>query len=77
MKDLEEIVIKKEGAIPLKIKDIASVRLVPKPHRGAANLNGDKEVVGGIVMVRYHADTYKVLKAIKEKSPPYKRVILM
>ncbi|GAA8825831.1 CusA/CzcA family heavy metal efflux RND transporter [Helicobacter pylori] len=67
LKDLEEIVVKKEGAIPLKIKDIASVRLAPKPRRGAANLNGDKEVVGGIVMVRYHADTYKVLKAIKEK----------
>lgn len=67
MKDLEEIVIKKEGVIFLKIKDIVSVRLMLKLCRGVVNFNGDKEVVGGIVMVRYYVDIYKVFKVIKEK----------
>lgn len=67
MKDLEEIVIKKEGVIFLKIKDIVSVRLMLKLCRGVVNFNGDKEVVGGIVMVCYYVDIYKVFKVIKEK----------
>lgn len=59
--------IKKEGVIFLKIKDIVSVRLMLKLCRGVVNFNGDKEVVGGIVMVRYYVDIYKVFKVIKEK----------
>ncbi len=65
--DIENIIIKTLNTIPLRIKDIAEVNLVPKPRRGAADLNGDGEVVGGIVMVKYGGNTYQTLQKIKQK----------
>ncbi|PAF48305.1 cation transporter [Helicobacter sp. 12S02232-10] len=65
--DLGNIVLKNQDGIPLKIKDVATINLTPKPRRSAADLNGQGEVIGGIVMVRYHADTYGVLQNIKKK----------
>ncbi|WP_121756798.1 efflux RND transporter permease subunit [Helicobacter felis] len=67
LKDLGEIVLKTPNLTPIKLKDIATLNLTPKPRRSVANLNGTDEVVGGVVMVRYHADTYSILGRIKEK----------
>ena len=70
LKDLDDIrtlaVTTKDG-VPLTIGDIARVELVPGNRRGMADLNGEGEVVGGIVMVRYGADVYSVIADIKEK----------
>ncbi|WP_285602676.1 CusA/CzcA family heavy metal efflux RND transporter [Helicobacter sp. NHP22-001] len=67
LKDLGEIVLKTPNLTPIKLKDVATLNLTPKPRRSVANLNGKQEVVGGIVMVRYHADTYRILERIKAK----------
>ncbi|CRF48176.1 Cobalt-zinc-cadmium resistance protein CzcA; Cation efflux system protein CusA [Helicobacter heilmannii] len=67
LKDLGEIVLKTPNLTPIKLKDVATLNLTPKPRRSVANLNGTQEVVGGIVMVRYHADTYRILERIKAK----------
>lgn len=65
--DLGEIVIKNISGIPIKISDIAQINLVPKERRGIAELNGKGEVVGGVAMVRYGADTFSVIKALKSR----------
>jgi len=65
--DIENITIKVMDTIPLKIKDIASVNIVPKSRRGMAELNGEGETVGGIVVVRYGENPYAVIKAVKQK----------
>uniref|UniRef100_UPI000CF0EC05 efflux RND transporter permease subunit n=1 Tax=Helicobacter bizzozeronii TaxID=56877 RepID=UPI000CF0EC05 len=67
LEDLSQIVLKAPNLTPIKLKDIATINFTPKPRRSVANLNGTDEVVGGIVMVRYHADTYAILQRIKEK----------
>ncbi|WP_104758938.1 efflux RND transporter permease subunit [Helicobacter bizzozeronii] len=67
LEDLSQIVLKAPNLTPIKLKDIATINFTPKPRRSVANLNGEQEVVGGIVMVRYHADTYAILQRIKEK----------
>ncbi|RDU72947.1 AcrB/AcrD/AcrF family protein [Helicobacter aurati] len=65
--DLENTFIKMQGNVPLRIRDIAEVTLVPQTRRGVADVNGEREVVGGIVMVKYNGNTYETLKRIKEK----------
>lgn len=65
--DIENITIKNENNIPLKIKDIAEVNITSKDRRGMVDLNGEGETVGGIVIVRFGQNPYAVIKAVKEK----------
>ncbi|MDF1883113.1 efflux RND transporter permease subunit [Sulfurimonas sp. SAG-AH-194-C21] len=65
--DIRKLVITTKGGIPLIINDIARVELTPAPRRGMADLNGEGEVVGGIVLVRYGEDVYSAIERIKEK----------
>ncbi|WP_163556287.1 efflux RND transporter permease subunit [Helicobacter suis] len=67
LQDLGKIVLKAPNRTPIKLTDIATINFTPKPRRSVANLNGTDEVVGGVVMVRYHADTYSILERIKQK----------
>ena len=64
---IEDITLQTVNNTPLKIGDIATVREVPQNRRGMADLNGQGEVVGGIVVVRFGENPYKVIKAVKEK----------
>ncbi|PUE65830.1 efflux RND transporter permease subunit [Arcobacter caeni] len=65
--DIENITIKTLNNIPLKIKDIADVNITSKDRRGMAELNGQGETIGGIVIVRQGENPYSVIKAVKEK----------
>ena len=72
VKDITKLTIASRNGVPLTIGDIARVELTPAPRRGVADLNGEGEVVGGIVMVRYGADVYSVIKKINEKMKSLK-----
>ncbi len=65
--DLGNIVIKTRNGNPLKVSDVAVIDLVPSYRRGMADLNGQGEVIGGIVIVRYKENAYAVIQEIKEK----------
>ncbi len=65
--EMENITIKTVNSIAIRIKDIAEVDIVPSSRRGMADLNGEGEVVGGIVVVRFGENPYRVIKDIKEK----------
>lgn len=70
LKDLDGIralVVAQTGGTPITIGDIARVELIPEGRRGMADLNGEGEVVGGIVMVRYGEDVYAAIARIKAK----------
>lgn len=69
-KNLEEIAsigIKTINSIPLTLNDISDVRIVPSYRSGFAELNGEGEVVGGIVVVRHKENAYQVIQNVKEK----------
>ena len=51
----------------LKLGDICYISEVPALRMGVADYNGEGQVVGGIVVIRYSADTYKTLQIIKQK----------
>ncbi|WP_320035736.1 CusA/CzcA family heavy metal efflux RND transporter [Halarcobacter sp.] len=65
--DIENITIKTNDSIPLLVKDIAQVNITPTNRRGMADLNGQGETVGGIIVVRYGENPYDVIKRVKEK----------
>ena len=52
---------------PILLGDVARVGVGPEIRRGLADWNGEGEVVGGIVIVRYGADTLRVIADVKEK----------
>jgi len=52
---------------PLLLKDIATIRKGPSSRRGIAELDGEGEVVGGIIVMRYGENALKTIEAVKEK----------
>ena len=65
--DIRKLVVATRDGVPLTIANIGRVELTPANRRGVADLNGEGEVVGGIVMTRYGEDVYTVLGRIKDK----------
>ena len=55
------------GGTPILVRDVASVGRGPDIRRGLAELNGEGEVVGGIVVMRYGENALAVIERIKEK----------
>lgn len=62
----------KDGT-PIYVRDIANVELGPDIRRGAAELNGQGEVVGGVVVVRYGENALAVIQRVKAKLADIKR----
>ena len=67
VQDLEMLVVKSAGGVPVLIRDLARVELVPEERRGLTELNGDGEVVSGIAMARYGQNALNVIGNIKQK----------
>ena len=61
------------GGVPVTVGDVARVQIVPDFRRGIAELNGQGEVAGGVIVVRQGADTLSVIKAVKEKLAELQR----
>jgi Cu(I)/Ag(I) efflux system membrane protein CusA/SilA len=55
------------GGTPVLLGQVADVQFGPDMRRGIAELNGDGETVGGIVVVRYGVDTRQVIRAVKAR----------
>ncbi|MBP1750906.1 MAG: silA, partial [Deltaproteobacteria bacterium] len=66
--DVENIAIKTNNlGTPVFLKDIATVKLGPEIRRGLADLNGQGEVTGGIVVVRFGENVLNAIERVKEK----------
>jgi len=65
--DLEQIVLKTERGTPVRIRDVARVELGPDERRGLTELDGEGEVVSGIVLQRDGEKALTVIKNIKSK----------
>ncbi len=55
------------NGVPILLRDVANVQFGPDERRGIADLNGDGETVGGIVVVRYGANARQVILDVKQK----------
>ncbi len=64
--DIENIVLKSNAGVPLRLSDVARVELVPDERRGITELNGEGEVASGIVLQRDGANALTVIENAKE-----------
>jgi Cu(I)/Ag(I) efflux system membrane protein CusA/SilA len=65
--DIENIAVSNTNGIPIRIKDIGSVQMGSDLRLGIFDENGEGEVVGGIVVMRYGENADRVITAVKEK----------
>src|SRR5712675_2094271 len=59
--DLEQIVLKAGGSVPVLLRDVARIELGPDERRGVAELNGEGEAAGGIVLQRFGQNALEVI----------------
>ncbi|HRO85623.1 MAG TPA: efflux RND transporter permease subunit [Niabella sp.] len=65
--DIENIALQNNNGIPVRVKDIGSVQMGGDLRLGIFDMDGEGEVVGGIVVMRYGENADKVINAVKEK----------
>ena len=67
LKDIEEISVGSYKSIPIQLKDVADVQMSSDIRLGIVEENGEGEVAGGIVVMRYGENAKDVIDNVKEK----------
>jgi copper/silver efflux system protein len=75
LQDFDDIVLKVQNGTPVYLKQVGTVHLGPDLRRGVAELNGEGETVGGIVVMRYGENALKVIDGIKKKFEEIKKAL--
>ena len=63
--DIGNITLRSIGGVPINLKDVARIEIVPSERRGIAELNGEGEVASGIVLQRVGANALDVIENAK------------
>lgn len=71
--DIENIALTNYNGIPVRVKDIGSVQMGGELRLGIFDENGEGEVVGGIVVMRYNENADKVIEQVKKKMADVQR----
>ena len=58
---------------PVRLRDVAQVHLGPELRRGVVDLNGEGEVAGGVVVMRYGENALATIKAVRTKLEELKK----
>jgi len=68
IEDLQRIPLQVDNnGSPLLLKDVADIRLGPQMRRGITDLNGEGEVVSGVIVMRFGENAQGVIEAVKAK----------
>jgi Cu(I)/Ag(I) efflux system membrane protein CusA/SilA len=67
LSDLEQIFVKNDRGVPVLLRDVARVELTPDERRGITEMNGEGEVVSGIVLQRFEENALAVIKNVKDR----------
>src|SRR5246500_2820183 len=73
--DFNNIVLKVENGTPVYLRQVGNVHLGPDLRRGIAELNGEGETVGGVVVMRYGENALKVIDGVKKKFEEIKKAL--
>ncbi|MBS0642380.1 MAG: efflux RND transporter permease subunit, partial [Proteobacteria bacterium] len=65
--DIEQIVLSMQNGVPVRLADVARVELGPDERRGISELNGEGEVVSGIVLQRGGQNALAVIDNVKKR----------
>src|SRR5882672_4702191 len=55
------------GGTPIRVRDVAQVRIGPDIRRGVAELDGKGEAVGGIIVMRFGENALRVIEGVKAR----------
>jgi Cu(I)/Ag(I) efflux system membrane protein CusA/SilA len=62
-----------KNGTPLLLKDLADITLGPQMRRGVAELNGEGETVGGVIVMRFGENAQQTIEAVKTKITELKK----
>jgi Cu(I)/Ag(I) efflux system membrane protein CusA/SilA len=65
--DFRSIPLSVTNATPVLLRDVATVQLGPEPRRGIAELDGEGEVAGGVVVMRSGKNALTTIEAVKAR----------
>ncbi|WP_272657318.1 efflux RND transporter permease subunit [Providencia sp. PROV118] len=66
--DFNKIYLKTpENGVPIYLQDVARIQEGPEMRRGVAELNGEGEVVGGVILLRSGENARNVIQDVKQK----------
>jgi Cu(I)/Ag(I) efflux system membrane protein CusA/SilA len=72
--DFEDINVGLDSrAVPIRLRDVARLQLGPEMRRGIAELNGEGEVTGGVVVMRQGENALSTISAVKSRIEDLKR----
>ncbi|MEM0650411.1 efflux RND transporter permease subunit [Klebsiella huaxiensis] len=71
--DFNQVVIASRNGVPVLLSDVASARRGPAIRRGVAELNGEGEVAGGIIIMRSGKNALTTINAVKAKLAEVKK----
>lgn len=67
VEEIENISLKTVNATPITVKDVATVQMTGETRLGIFDVDGEGEVVGGIVVMRYGENADEVIQGVKKK----------
>ncbi len=67
VEDLRNLPLRTSNRVPVLLKDVAEVRLGPEMRRGIAELDGEGEVAGGIVVMRSGENARETIRRVRER----------
>lgn len=74
LKDLRAIPLGlTSGGAPIRLEQVAEIRIGPEMRRGITELNGEGEVAGGIIVMRHGENALATIEAVKQKLDSLKK----
>jgi len=67
IEEIENLPLKTVNTVPVRVADVGSVQMTGETRLGIFDLDGEGEVVGGIVVMRYGQNADEVIAAVKKK----------
>jgi CzcA family heavy metal efflux pump len=67
IEEIENIPLKTVNTVPVRVADVATVQMTGETRLGIFDENGEGEVVGGIVVMRYGENANEVIQHVKKK----------
>ena len=61
------------GGIPVRLGDVATIQIGPEMRRGVAELNGEGEVAGGVIVMRQGKNSREVIDGVRTKLEELKK----
>jgi cobalt-zinc-cadmium resistance protein CzcA len=65
--DLSDIIVKVEDGVPVRVRDIANIEIGGAPRQGMATMDGEGEVVAGLVLKLLGANTNEVIARVHDR----------